>query len=112
MIAPEAFARAAADHRDAIEAVAAALRAVDPAVWRVPARPGKWTPAEIAHHLILAYDPPLSELSGGAGYALRIPWWKRRLLRWKFLGGIVRRGEFPRGAPAPREIRPRGDACG
>ncbi len=112
MTAPEAFARAAADHRDAIEAVAAALEAVDPAVWRVPARLGKWAPAEIAQHLILAYDPPLSELSGGAGFVLRIPWWKRRLLRWRFLGGIIRRGDFPKGAPAPREIRPRGDAPG
>lgn len=105
-----AFARAAADHRAAVEAVADALRRVELSAWRVPVRPGKWTPAEIAHHLALAYEPPLSELSGGPGYALRIPWWKRRLLRWKFLGGIVRRGEFPWGAPAPREIRPRTDA--
>lgn len=104
-----ALARAAADHRSAVESVADALSRIDPSDWRVPARPGKWTPAEIAQHLALAYEPALSELSGGPGYALRIPWWKRRLLRWKFLPGIVRRGEFPWGAPAPQEIRPRTD---
>jgi hypothetical protein len=107
-----AFVRATADHRAAVESVADALRRIDPSAWRVPARPGKWTPAEIAHHLALAYEPPLSELSGGPGYTLRIPWWKRCLLRWKFLPGIVRRGEFPWGAPAPRELRPRDDATG
>ena len=118
MTGATAFEQAVADHRAAVESVADALRRLDPADWTVPVRPGKWTPAEIAHHLALAYEPPLSELDGGAGYALRIPWWKRRLLRWKFLGGIVRRGEFPWGAPAPREIRPRpetldqGDAVG
>lgn len=109
MTGAAAFARAVADHRAAVESVADALRRVDPASWRVPARPGKWTPAEIAYHLALAYEPPLSELEGESGFSLRIPWWKRRLLRWKFLGGIVRRGEFPWGAPAPREIRPRPD---
>ena len=106
MTGSTAFSRAEADHRAAVEAVADALRRVQPSAWRVPARPGKWTPAEIAQHLALAYEPPMSELSGGPGFALRIPWWKRRLLRWKFLGSIVRRGEFPWGAPAPREIRP------
>jgi hypothetical protein len=34
-----------------------------------------------------------------------VPWWKRRLLRWKFLAKILR-GTFPPGVPAPREIRP------
>jgi hypothetical protein len=101
-----AFSQAVADHRSAVESAADALRRVELSAWKVPVRPGKWTPAEIAHHLALAYEPPMSELSGGPGYALRIPWWKRQLLRWKFLGGIVRRGEFPSGAPAPREIRP------
>ena len=109
MTGSAAFLQAEADHRAAVEAVADALRRVEPSAWRVPGRPGKWTPAEIAHHLALAYEPPMSELSGGSGYALRIPLWKRRLLRWRFLGGIVRRAEFPWGAPAPREIRPRPD---
>ena len=109
MTASVAFSQAAADHRAAVESVGDALGRIAPSAWRVPTRPGKWTPAEVAHHLALVYEPPLSELSGGPGFALRIPWWKRRLLRWKFLGSIVRRGEFPWGAPAPREIRPRAD---
>jgi hypothetical protein len=110
--ASPAFSGAVADHRAAVESVADALRRVELSAWRVPVRPGKWTPAEIAHHLALSYGPPLSELSGGPGYAVRVPWWKRRLLRWKFLGGIVRRGEFPAGAPAPRETRPGADTLG
>jgi len=106
-----AFERAAADHRDAIETVIRSVAAIDTGRWRQSARPGKWSAAEIAHHLILAYEPPLSELSGGAGFAVRLPWWKRRLLRWRVLPGLLA-GTFPPGAPAPKEIRPRGEAPG
>ena len=42
--------------------------------------------------------------------AVRLPWWKRRLVRWRFLP-LILRGGFPKNAPAPREIRPTGHAA-
>jgi len=101
----EALLPAIEDHRKAIVACMTAIRGVVPADWTEPARPGGWTRAEIAEHLAISYGPPLSELAGGAGFAVRLPWWKRQFLRWKFLP-TIRRGGFPKGAPAPREIRP------
>jgi hypothetical protein len=101
----DALARASAEHRRAVADCSSAIRSLEPGQWREPARPGGWTRAEIAEHLAIAYGPPLSELSGGPGFAVRLPWWKWRLLRWKVLPSI-RRGGFPKGAPAPREIRP------
>jgi hypothetical protein len=100
-----ALARASAEHGQAIADCLSAIRGVETARWNEPARPGGWTRAEIAEHLAIAYGPPLSELDGGAGFAVRLPWWKRRLVRWKALP-LIRRGGFPKGAPAPREIRP------
>ncbi len=101
----QALARAAAEHRQAIAECAATIRAVARADW--DRRPGerKWSPAEIAEHLAITYEPPLSELAGGPGYRVVVPWWKRRLLRWTVLPRI-RRGRFPSDVPAPRESRP------
>src|SRR5512147_2767801 len=101
----EALASAVDEHRKAVAECVAAIRAVAPEDWGRPARAGGWTRAEIAEHLAVSYGPPLSELSGGRGFAIRLRWWKRLALRWTVLPKI-RRGDFPRGAPAPREIRP------
>ncbi len=105
MSVPATLARAATDHRRAIAECAAAIRGVAPPRWSEPARPGGWTRAEISEHLAIAYAPALSEIAGGPGFAVRLPWWKRSVLRWVVMPKI-RRGGFPRGAPAPREIRP------
>ena len=96
---------AAEEHRKAVDECAAAILRIDRASWTEAARPGGWSRAEIAEHLAIAYDPPLSELSGGPGFRVRLPWWKRRYLRWKVLP-LILRGGFPARAPAPREIRP------
>jgi DinB superfamily len=97
---------AAADHLAAIEELARVVEDQDPDGWTRAPQPGKWSPAEIAQHLILSYGPPLAELDGGAGFAVRVPWWKRAVLRWTVLPKLLG-GAFPRGAPAPREIRPK-----
>ncbi len=97
---------ASSAHRAAIEEFAQAVVEVDRGTWAAPREPGKWSPAEIAQHLILSYGPPLAELDGGEGFSIRLPWWKRAVLRWKVLPKILYADTFPKGAPAPREARP------
>jgi hypothetical protein len=111
MSRPLDFAKAAADHREAIEAFARTVESLDRDAWNVSREPGKWSPAEIAQHLILSYGPPLAELAGGAGFSVRLPWWKRTVLRWKMLPKILYAEKFPKGAPAPREARPKAGAA-
>jgi DinB superfamily len=102
---PRTFAEAAEEHRRAVDACAAAIRAVAEADWSTAREEKKWSPAQIAEHLAVAYDPLLSELEGRPGYRVVVPWWKRRILRWKFLPRVLA-GTFPPGVPAPREVRP------
>lgn len=111
MSARSGLEQATADHRAAIEEVARTIKSLDPGAWAVPRQPGKWSPAEIAEHLVISYEPPLAELDGGPGYAVPVPWWKRVVLRWKVLPQILEHGQFPRGAPAPREARPKSGAA-
>ncbi len=101
----DAFAQAADEHRRVVDECAAMIREVAGADWASVRDPKKWSPAQIAEHLAVSYDPLLSELEGGAGMRMVVPWWKRRILRWKFLPSILA-GTFPRGVPAPREVRP------
>ncbi len=100
---------AAALHSETIDEVVFVIAAQNLATWTTPRQPGKWSAAEIAEHLILSYEVGLRELDGGAGLALALSWWKRAALRWTVLPRILA-GRFPRGAPAPREVRPRGAA--
>jgi DinB superfamily len=55
---------------------------------------------------VLSYAAMRRELAGGAGLRLRSRFWRRLLLRWRFLPMILKEGRLPPGAPAVREIRP------
>ena len=57
MTTPDRFAQAADDHRQAVATCAAAIRSVSAADWERPPAEKKWTPAQIAEHLAVAYDP-------------------------------------------------------
>jgi hypothetical protein len=101
---------AVAFHRTTIEDVVRVVESQDPGAWSVARQPGKWSPRELAQHLVLSYEVPMAELDGGTGFAIVLPWWKRLPLRWTVLPRILN-GKFPRGAPAPREARPQGGAA-
>lgn len=104
-----AWAHATGVHAAAADDLVAAVSALPDGAWRRPIAEGKWTPAEIVHHLNLTYDVAIRELEGGAGMAIRTRPWQRILLRATVGRRILRGKGFPRGAPAPREIRPEGD---
>jgi hypothetical protein len=94
------------DHRASVLEFLAAARAVDEECWARPSAPGKWSPGQVAEHLRVTYEVLLRELRGGSGMRIRLPWWRRAVLRATVLPRIVARGRFPAGAPAVREIRP------
>jgi uncharacterized damage-inducible protein DinB len=95
-------------HSRAVEAFTRAAQDLPADAWTRPLQPGRWSPAEIAEHVSLAYEVLLRELSGGPGMAVRTRFWQRGLLRLTVLPRLLRRGAFPAGARAPRETRPAG----
>ena len=100
------WSKALACHASASAAFAAAAEAVEPAAWDRPRAEGKWSPAQIADHLIQTYDVLLREVAGGAGMKVRTRPWLRLLLRITYMPRILRGTWFPAQAPAPPEIRP------
>ena len=93
-------------HREAVTMLVAALRSVPEASWNEPYREGKWTPGEIAAHLVAAWDILLAELAGGPGMRIRTSWWQRLLLRLYLVPKLLSGGPFPANAKAPKETRP------
>lgn len=104
-----AWQHAGGVHAAAADDLVAAVRALPDDAWQRPLADGKWTPAQIVHHLNLTYDVLLGELAGGAGMKVRTRPWQRVLLRATVARRILGGKGFPRAAPAPREIRPEGD---
>jgi len=103
---PDELERLASDDARAVEGFLAAVARVPEDAWRRPAAPGKWSPGQVALHVALAYEVASCELEGGAAMRLRVPWWLRPALRVIYLRRILSTGRLPRGATAPREVRP------
>jgi hypothetical protein len=101
-----ALDRSLETHREAVTMLVAALNSVPDASWNEPFREGKWTPGEIAAHLVATWDALLGELAGGQGMRIRTSWWQRGLLRLVLVPKLLAGGPFPANAKAPRETRP------
>jgi hypothetical protein len=94
------------DHARAVEEYRAAAGSLDPAAWRTPIAPGKWTPAEITAHVAQAYRVLNGELQGAAGMRMLGSGLQRLLLRHTILPRLLSGKPFPPGVRAPRETRP------
>jgi hypothetical protein len=94
------------EHRRALAAYLETAAALAEDAWDQPSAPGKWTPAEITEHLTLAYEALITEAREGKPMQVRLPAWRRALLRWVLLPHILFHRSFPLRAPAPREMRP------
>lgn len=93
-------------HRSLSSAFLATADAVPPTRWDLPIAPGKWTPAEIAAHLVATYEVVLRELRGGEGMLVVLSR-SKQFLAMLFAGWrIIWFGTFPKVARAPRETRP------
>lgn len=100
------WAKAIEGHAAAIEDYLGTAARLDEPAWRISVAPGKWTPAEITEHLVRTYQVSLEQLRGGRGLEPRVGAFLRQILRLAILPRIFRTRRLPRGARAPREIRP------
>ena len=89
----------------AVEAFLAAARAVPRAEWGQPRAAGKWSSAQVAEHLALAYEVNRDVMHGHPP-PISAPRWLRPLIRKFLLGFVLRRGRFPPGSKSPRVFRP------
>ena len=101
-----AWQAALAEHEAVLAEFLARVERVPAERWQVPVAPGKWSPAEEAYHVLLAYEFGLAALREGAVMKLRVSPWQARIARWLLLPYLLGSGKFPKGAAAPREVRP------
>lgn len=100
------FARHLSRHHEAVGRFVECAQRLDDVAWRARAAASGWCPGQVAEHIALTYATLVKELAGTGGMRSRLPLWKRTMLRWRFLPQILSEGRFPKGARAPREIRP------
>lgn len=105
-VIPSSYAPLLTSHQRAVSAFIARAQDLSVQQWEAPLLPGKWSPAQIAEHLRLAYTVFSSELDGGQGLRIRVTGWKQVWVRLRFLRKILRSGRLPAGARSPREARP------
>jgi hypothetical protein len=103
---PPEWARLLEDHARAIEEFRVVAAALDRTLWMAPIAPGKWSPAEVTAHVAEVYRVLGAELGGAEGMRLRGSRLQRLVLRYTILPRLLTGKPFPRGARAPREIRP------
>lgn len=102
------LSRALREHGDALAAMVDTLAQIDLEAWNRPWALGKWTPAQVAEHLVLTYEESIRDLTGVATLRPRVgPRWQRTL-RLFLLPHILFHRSFPLRALAPREWRPEG----
>ncbi|HUG28775.1 MAG TPA: DinB family protein [Gemmatimonadales bacterium] len=99
-------------HHETVRRYLDTARAVAPERWSATPALGKWSPAEITRHLVLAYDALAAEQSSGLIIPIAFPAWKAWALRTVVLPRLLRGRPFPRGVKSPREVRPRGELPG
>ena len=93
-------------HSGAVEGFLAAAAAIDAAGWQAPLADGKWTPAQVTQHVTQTYEVLTSQIRTGKGLAVQTGWLLRMVLRAVVLRPIMWTRRLPRGAKAPRVLRP------
>jgi hypothetical protein len=94
------------EHQVALASFLDAAAALPAEAWTTPWQPGKWTPAEISEHLALTYRVFIGEAATGTTMKLKLTPFRRRMLKLLLLPHMLFHRKFPKGARAPREVRP------
>jgi hypothetical protein len=94
------------EHQVALASYLDAAAALPAQAWTTPWQPGKWTPAEITEHLAMAYRVFTGEANTGKTMKLKLTPFRRRMLKLLLLPHMLFHRTFPKGARAPREVRP------
>jgi hypothetical protein len=94
------------EHREALAAFLDAAEQLRDEAWRAPWGPGKWTRAQVAEHLSLAYEAAIREILTGERLRVRTSGARQRILRWVFLPHILFHRSLPLRVVSPRETRP------
>ena len=93
-------------HSECVSAFLASAESVPEGRWSQPRMEGKWSPGEVAAHLVTSYEVVIGELRGQPGMSIRTSRLQQIVLKLIFGWRILYFGRFPRGVKAPRETRP------
>jgi len=97
------------EHAECVAAFLLAASYVPDHKWHLPLGPGRWSPAEFVLHIERSYALGREAILSGATMRPRasrpVAWLARIIL----LPLMTRTRRFPRGAKAPREVRPDAD---
>ena len=74
--------------------------------WQVPIADEKWTPSQITQHVTKTYEAMIHQLRTGEGLQVQTGWFVRQVLRQAVLRPIMWTRKLPKGAKAPRMLRP------
>jgi hypothetical protein len=94
------------EHRAALAAFLDAAEALRDDAWAQPWAPGKWTRAQVAEHLSLAYAAAVREIQTGEGMRVRVTGMKQRLLRLIVLPHVLFHRKLPMKVKSPRAAWP------
>ena len=100
--------RGSRENRAAVDGFVAAASRIPAGAWHRPLRPGGWTPAQVAEHIVLAYEVFVGQLAGDPPMQRILGPFKQAALRWILLPHVLFHRSFPVTARAPREVRPPG----
>ena len=109
MASDRRWAAAINEHDEVLADFTAHLQRVQPHHWWLSTKAGKWSPAEEALHVVIAYElgsGAVAMPSGLGGMRLLVSPVRAWLSRQLLLPLMLMTKQFPRGAKAPAEVVP------
>lgn len=106
MLSAFRWRRALAEHARVVQETVDAIGRVPADRWHEPPRPAAWSPAAVTLHLCQSYELGRDVIGGAPGMTLKVPLRRAWVLRTFLVPVLLATKRFPRGARAPREVRP------